>query len=310
MSSQIMLLGGSTSQYLAEGITKIHDIPLIQVDLAKFSDGEMQPIILESIRGAFIFIIQSTNAPADNMMELLLTIDAARRASAQYITAVIPYFGYARQDRKDQPRVPIAAKLMANLLTTAGANRIITMDLHAPQIQGFFDIPLDHLDSTAIFIPYVKKLGLTNFIFAAPDVSSTKRTRSFAKYFDVDIVICDKRREKANEVAGVTLIGDVKGKDVILVDDIIDTGGTLCSAAQVIMDSGAKSVRAICTHPVLSGPVYERLEKSALKEVVVCDTIPITKTSPKLKVLSVKDLFATAIKRVHEYRSISSLFAQ
>lgn len=309
MSSQIKLFGGTASRYLAEQIAQFHDLSLIEAVVQKFSDGEIQPIIQESVRGDFVFFVQSTSAPSDNLMELLLLIDAAKRASANYITAVIPYFGYARQDRKDKPRVPISAKLMANLLTTAGASRIITMDLHAPQIQGFFDIPVDHLEASAIFIPYIKHhIPKENLTFAAPDVGGTKRARSYAKHFDTDMVICDKRRERANEVSEITIIGDVRGKDVVLIDDIVDTGGTLCKAAEVIMEKGAKSVRALITHPVLSGSAYEKIEASVLTELVVCNTIPLKQNSPKIKVLSVSQLFATAIKRAFEYRSISSLF--
>ncbi len=306
--SQIRLLSGDASSYLAKSIADQHDLPLIKTEIKRFSDGEIQPIIKESVRGDFLFIIQSTYAPADNLMELLLLIDAAKRASAEYITAVIPYFGYARQDRKDQPRVPISAKLIANILTAAGVNRVITMDLHAPQIQGFFDIPVDHLDSSAIFIPYIQNLNLPDLLFAAPDVGSVKRTRSVAKRFNANMVICDKRRERANEVAQMTIIGDVTGKDVVLIDDIVDTAGTLCSAAKIIMDNGAKSVRALCTHPVLSGQAYERLENSELTELVVCDTIPLRGECSKIKVLSVSRLFAMATKRVYEHRSINSLF--
>ncbi|MGB1206782.1 MAG: ribose-phosphate pyrophosphokinase [Chitinophagales bacterium] len=308
MSLEIKLFGGSASYYLADAIAKHYDLPLVKSSINKFSDGEIQPEIHESVRGAYVFFIQSTFAPADNIMELMLSIDAVKRASADYITAVIPYFGYARQDRKDKPRVPIAAKLMANILATAGANRVITMDLHAPQIQGFFDIPVDHLDSSAVFMPYIKQLNLENMIFAAPDVGSTKRTRYFAKHFKAEMVICDKYREKANEIAGMTVIGEVTGKDILLVDDIVDTAGTLCNAAKALMDKGAKSVRAICTHPVLSGKAYERIEASVLTELVVCDTIPLKKQCDKIKVLSVSPLFATAIKRIFEHRSISTLF--
>lgn len=310
MSSQIKLVGCTASQYLAEEISRYHDLTLIRTTLQRFSDGEMQPVIHESVRGQYVFFIQSTAAPSDSIVELLLSIDAAKRASAKYITAVIPYFGYARQDRKDQPRVPIAAKLIANLLTTAGANRVVTMDLHAPQIQGFFDIPVDHLDSTAIFIPYLKEQNIEDLIFASPDVGSSKRTREYAKQFKVDMIICDKHRERANEIAGMMVIGDVRDKNVVLIDDIIDTAGTLCSAAQAIMDKGAKSVRAVCTHPVLSGSAIERIENSCLAEVAVCNTIPIKQTSKKIKVLTVSQLFATAIKRAFEYRSISSLFVR
>ncbi|HRI27921.1 MAG TPA: ribose-phosphate pyrophosphokinase [Chitinophagales bacterium] len=309
MSAQIMLFGGRTSKKLAEEIAQHYDLPLINVQIQQFSDGEIQPVIQDSVRGEYVFFIQSTNTPSDNLMELMLLMDAARRASAQYITAVIPYFGYARQDRKDKPRVPIAAKLIANLLTVAGANRVMTMDLHAPQIQGFFDIPVDHLDSSAVFIPYIREMDDTNnILFASPDVGGTKRARSFAKYFKTDMVICDKYREKANEVAGMTVIGDVDGRDVVLVDDIVDTAGTLCNAAEALLNKGAKSVRAICTHPVLSGAAYERIEKSLLTELVVCNTLPLKQASKKIRVLSVAPLFATAIKRTFEHRSISSLF--
>lgn len=310
MPSQIKLYGGRASRYLAEEIAKHYDLPLINVELQQFSDGEMQPIIKESIRGEYVCFIQSTYAPSDNIMELLLLIDAARRASAHYITAVIPYFGYARQDRKDRPRVPISAKLFANLLTSAGVSRIMTMDLHAAQIQGFFDIPVDHLDSSAVFVPYIKQLGNTDdLVFASPDVGGTKRARSYAKNFKAEMVICDKYREKANEVAGMTVIGDVTGKDVILIDDICDTAGTLSNAATALIEKGAKSVRAVCTHAVLSGKAYERIEASQLTELVVTDTIPLKKQSSKIKVLTAAPLFATAIKRTFEHRSISSLFS-
>lgn len=311
MPSQIKLVGGSASLYLAEEIAQYQDIAITQTTIRHFSDGEIQLIIQESVRGQYVFFIQSTYAPADNLLELLLMMDAAKRASAKYITAVIPYFGYARQDRKDQPRVPIAAKLIANLLTTAGASRIVTMDLHAPQIQGFFDIPVDHLESRAIFIPYLRDQKLENLTFASPDVGSSKRARDYAKQFKAEMIICDKYREKANEIAGMTVIGDVKDRNVVLIDDIVDTAGTLCSAAQAIMDKGAKSVRAVCTHPVLSGKAYERIEESCLTEVAVCNTLPLKQTANgKIKELSVAHLFATAIKRVFEYRSISSLFAR
>ncbi len=308
MTDKIKIFGGSASRYLAEEIANHYDLPLIASTIQKFSDGEIQPIIHESVRGCYVCFIQSTFAPADNIMELLLSVDAAKRASAKYITVVIPYFGYARQDRKDKPRVPIAAKLMANILTSAGVNRVITMDLHAPQIQGFFNIPVDHLDGSAVFIPYIKSLNLKELTFASPDVGSTKRARAYAKHFHSEMVICDKYREKANQVAGMTVIGNVVGKDIMLVDDIVDTAGTLCSASQALMDKGAKSVRAICTHPVLSGNAYERIADSALTELVVCNTIPLKQESEKIKVLSVSPLFATAIKRIFEHRSISSLF--
>ncbi|HMZ24846.1 MAG TPA: ribose-phosphate pyrophosphokinase, partial [Saprospiraceae bacterium] len=248
--------------------------------------------------------------PSDNLFELLLFIDAAKRASAGYITAVIPYFGYARQDRKDKPRVPISAKLVANLIQAAGADRIMTMDFHADQIQGFFDIPVDHLKSEAIFTPYLESLDLKNVKFASPDVGGVKRARVYAKYFKKDLVICDKYREKANEVAGMTVIGDVNEADVILVDDLVDTAGTLCKAADALLAKGAKSVRAICTHPVLSGKAFENIEKSSLLELIVTDTIPLTQKSSKIRVLSTSKLFARAIRNTHEHRSISALFVE
>ncbi len=308
MQPQIKLLSGSSSMYLARKIAEYHGQPLGHVSIQKFSDGEMQPNILVSVRGEYVFCIQSTFAPSDNLMELLLMIDAAKRASAGYITAVMPYFGYARQDRKDKPRVSIGSKLVANLLTAAGASRIMTMDLHAPQIQGFFDIPVDHLDSSAIFIPYIEELNLRNLVFAAPDVGSTKRIMPYIKYFDCPLVICDKQRTSANEVSSMTVIGDVSQKDVVLIDDIVDTANTLTKASNLLLDQGANSVRALCTHPVLSGNAYETVENSAMEELVVCDTIPLTRESEKIKVLSVAELFATVIDHTYTNKSISTLF--
>ncbi|HLF34761.1 MAG TPA: ribose-phosphate pyrophosphokinase [Cyclobacteriaceae bacterium] len=304
----VKIFSGTSSRYLAEKIAQQFGKPLGTVTIQRFSDGEIQPIFTESVRGCDVFIIQSTNAPADNLMELLLLVDAARRASAKYVTVVTPYFGYARQDRKDRPRVAIGAKLVANLITAAGANRLMTCDLHAGQIQGFFDIPVDHLDGSYIFIPYLKTLKLKDLVFASPDVGGTGRARSFAKHFTVDMVICDKYRKRANEVASMQVIGNVEGKDVVIVDDMIDTGGTLATAANIIKEKGAKSVRAICTHPLLSGSAYETIENSALEELVVSDTIPAKKESPKIKVLSVSDLFAKGIRKTHNHESISSLF--
>ena len=306
----VKLFCGSQSKYLAKEIGDYYGQSLGDITLNRFSDGEMQIVINESVRGSYVFFIQSTFQPSDNLMELLLMIDAAKRASAGYITAVIPFFGYARQDIKDQPRVPISAKLIANLLTAAGIDRIMTMDLHADQIQGFFDIPVDHLKSEAIYIPYLKELDLSNVIFASPDVGGVKRARSYAKHFERDLVICDKYRKRANEIAGMTVIGDVKGADVILVDDMVDTAGTLCRAADIIMEKGAKSVKAICTHPVLSGKAYETVEKSHLSELIVCDTIPLKKQSKRIKVLSTAKLFARAIRNTHEHRSIQALFIE
>ncbi len=307
---EVKLFSGTNSRYLAEKIADYYGYPLGDVTLQRFSDGEMQPIINESVRGAYVFFIQSTFSPTENLMELLLMIDAAKRASAGYITAVIPYFGYARQDRKDKPRVPISSKLIADLLEAAGANRVMTMDLHADQIQGFFKIPVDHLKSEAIYIPYLQELDLSNAIFASPDVGGVKRARTYAKYFERDLVICDKYRKRANEIAEMTVIGDVEGGDVILVDDLVDTAGTLGRAADIIMAKGAKSVRAICTHPVLSGNAYKNIEKSSLTELIVCDTKPLHGKSNKIKVLSTAKLFARAIRNTHEHRSISALFVE
>ncbi len=308
--AEVKLISGTESNYLAEQIAEYYGYELSPVKINKFSDGEMQPVIMDSVRGAYVFFIQSTFSPADNILELLLLIDSAKRASAGYITAVIPYFGYARQDRKDKPRVPISAKLIAKMIEAAGADRVVTMDFHAEQIQGFFDIPVDHLKSNAIFIPYLSKQDLSNTIFASPDVGGVKRARSFAKHFNKNLVICDKEREVANEVKAISVIGDVEGKDVILVDDLIDTAGTLCKAAQALMDGGAKSVRALCAHPVLSGPAYDRINNSVLTELLVTDTIPLREKSDKIKVLSCGKLFARAIRNTHEYRSIAALFVE
>ncbi|MDQ3140680.1 MAG: ribose-phosphate pyrophosphokinase [Bacteroidota bacterium] len=306
----VKLFSGTSSRYLAEQIADYYGYSLGDLTLMKFSDGEMQPVINESVRGQYVFLIQSTFAPSDNIMELLLMIDAAKRASAGYISAVIPYFGYARQDRKDKPRVPISAKLMADLISASGANRLMTMDLHADQIQGFFNIPVDHLKSEAIFLPHLEEENLDQTIFACPDVGGVKRARAYAKYFQKELVICDKYRKKANEVEGITVIGDVKGRDVILVDDIVDTAGTLCKAADALIEKGARSVRAICTHPVLSGKAYENIEKSKISELIVSDSIPLKNQSPKIKVLSAAKLFARAIRNTHEHRSISALFIE
>jgi ribose-phosphate pyrophosphokinase len=305
---EVKLFSCTASEALANDIAFHFDAPLGDKSLARFSDGEMQTIINESVRGSFTFFIQSTCQPHDNLVELLLWIDTAKRASAGYITAVIPYFGYARQDRKDKPRVPISAKLMANLLTAAGCNRIMTMDLHADQVQGFFDIPVDHLRSEPIYMAHLAEGDLSNTIFASPDVGGVKRARIYAKHFGRELVICDKYRTKANEVAAMTVIGDVKGGDVVLVDDLVDTAGTLCKAADALIEKGAKSVRAICTHPILSGKAYENIEKSKLTELIVCDTVPIRKQSPKIKVLPTGKLFSRAIRNTVEHKSIASLF--
>ena len=308
MHPNVKIFSGTGSQYLAKQIALRFGEPLGKIKIQKFSDGEIGVEYEESIRGQFVFLIQSTFAPTDNMMELLLMIDAAKRASAYKVIAVIPYYGYARQDRKDKPRVAIGSKLVANMLVAAGADRIITMDLHAPQIQGYFDIPVDHLDASAIYIPYIENLNLENLTFAAPDVGSANRIREIASYFEVDMVICDKHRRRANEIASMVVIGDVTNRDIVLIDDICDTGGTLCKSAALLMEKGARSVRAFCTHPVLSNNAYENIANSVLDELVVCNTIPAKKQSEKIKVVSVADLFAIAIRNAFENRSINSLF--
>lgn len=304
----VKLFAGSASKILATHIAKSYGKPLGEVTLSRFSDGEFQPSYDESIRGCDVFLIQSTCQPNDNLMELLLMIDAAKRASAHYITAVVPYYGLARQDRKDKPRVAIGAKLVANLLKSAGIHRIMTMDLHAAQIQGFFDIPVDHLDASVIFVPYIKSLGLENLTIASPDMGGSYRARTFAKFFNAEVIICDKRRKRANEIESMSIIGDVTDQDIVLIDDICDTAGTLSKAAALIMEKGARSVRAVCTHAVLSGNAYETIEKSMLAELIVTDTIDLKQQSPKIKVLSTADLFAKAISTVNQHGSISELF--
>jgi ribose-phosphate pyrophosphokinase len=308
MAAVVKIFSGSATRYLAQKIAEYYGKPLGKELVARFADGELQPSFEETLRGNDVFIIQSTFPPADNTMELLLMIDAARRASARQVVAVIPYFGYARQDRKDKPRVSIGAKLMANLLMAAGANRIITMDLHADQIQGFFDVPVDHLYASAIFVPYVKKLDLPNPVMASPDTGGTRRAGAYAKFLNSELVICYKQRIKHNEVDRMTLIGDVKGKDVVLVDDIIDTAGSITKAAEMVLDKGASSVRAICTHPVFSGQAYQRIEDSVFEEVIVSDTIPLKKPCKKVTVLTSAKLFADVIQRVHNHESISTHF--
>lgn len=308
MESNAKIFSGTGSQYLAEKIAKKFGEPLGKVNIQRFSDGEIYVEFKESIRGQFVFLIQSTYAPSDNLMELLLMIDAAKRASAYKVIAVIPYYGLARQDRKDRPRVAIGSKLVANMITAAGADRVITMDLHAPQIQGYFDIPVDHLDSSAIFIPYIESLKLPNLTFAAPDVGSANRIREIATYFECEMVICDKHRKRANEIASMVVIGDVTDRDVVLIDDICDTGGTLAKSAALMIQNGARSVRAMCTHPVLSGNAYKNIQDSVLSELVVCDTIPLRGECGKIKVVSTDELFAVTIRNAFENKSINSLF--
>src|SRR5216684_1555077 len=296
MQHSAKIFSGTGSQYLAEKIAQQFGNPFGKITIQYFSDGEIQPVFDESIRGDMVFLVQSTYAPSDNIMELLLMIDAARRASAYKVVAVIPYYGYARQDRKDKPRVAIGSKLVANMLVAAGADRVITMDLHAPQIQGYFDIPVDHLDSSAIFIPYIEQLKVENLTFAAPDVGSANRIREISSYFNAEMVICDKHRKRANEIASMVVIGEVADRDVVLIDDICDTGGTLVKAAGLLKEKGARSVRALCTHPVLSGNAYSNIENSVLEEMVVCDTIPLRGECSKIKVLSTDELFAVTIR--------------
>ena len=296
------------STEIGKNIAKAYGVKLGKVIFHNFSDGEFQPSFEESIRGSRIFLIGSTQPSSDNLMELLLMIDAAKRASARHITAVMPYFGWARQDRKDKPRVPIGAKLIAKLLETAGATRIITMDLHADQIQGFFEKPVDHLYASTIFIPYLESLKLDNLTIASPDMGGSKRAYAYSKFLKSDVVICYKQRKKANIISHMELIGNVEGKNVVLVDDMVDTAGTLTTAADLMMERGAKSVRAICTHPLLSGKAYERIENSKLKELIISDSIPIKNKSKKIKVLSSANLFAEVMKNVHNNKSINPFF--
>ncbi|MEC8611182.1 MAG: ribose-phosphate pyrophosphokinase [Bacteroidota bacterium] len=308
MSSNIKLFAATVSQSLAESIAHHFGQPLGETSLVYFSDGEFEPSFDETVRGCHVFIIQSTPPPSDNLMELLLMIDAAKRASAYKITAVMPYFGYARQDKKGKPRVPIGAKLVANLLTAAGVDRVMTMDLHADQIQGFFEVPVDHMFASTLFVPYIQSLGLSNLCMASPDMGGTKRANTYAKYLETEVVVCYKHRDKANEVSKMLLIGDVQGKDIILVDDMVDTAGTLTKAADLLIENGAKSVRACCTHAILSGDAYERLDNSKLEELIVTDSLKKEHNSKKVKVIEIGNLFANTIKSVLEKKSISSSF--
>lgn len=307
-TTPFMVFSGTNSRYLAEKICQSLDCPLGNMNITHFADGEFAVSYEESIRGANVFLVQSTFPNSDNLMELLLMIDAAKRASAKSIIAVIPYFGWARQDRKDKPRVSIGAKLVADLLTVAGIDRLITMDLHADQIQGFFNTPVDHLYASAVFIPYIKSLQLEDLVIATPDVGGSKRANTYSKYLGVPLVLCNKTRERANEVASMQIIGDVKGKNVILVDDIVDTAGTITKAANVMIEAGAKSVRAIASHCVMSDPASERVTSSALTEMIFTNSIPFCKKCSKVKQLSIADMFAETIKRVVNNESISSQY--
>ena len=279
-----------------------------KTSVLEFSDGEFQPYFEESVRGCIVFIVQSTFPPSDNLMELLLLIDAAKRASAYQVVAVMPYLGLARQDRKDRPRCSIGAKLVADLLTVAGADRVMTMDLHADQIQGFFNVPVDHLYGSTLFVPYIKNLALDNLVIAAPDMGGTKRANAYSRFLNCEMVICYKVRKKANVVEEIRVIGDIKDKNIVIVDDMIDTAGTVCLASKLMLEEGALSVRVVCSHAVLSGPAYERIEKSGITEVVVTDTIPLRGHSDKIKVLTIADLFADVIHKVYKYKSITKNF--
>lgn len=306
--AQAKIFACSKSEYLAKQIATCYGVSLGKVVLNEYSDGEFEPSYEESIRGLRVFIVCSTFPTADNLMELLLMIDAAKRASAKHVTAVIPYFGYARQDRKDKPRVPIGAKLIANMLTAAGATRIMTMDLHADQIQGFFEIPVDHLFAATLFVPHIKALDLNNLTIASPDLGGSKRAYAYSKFLESEVVICYKQRKVANKVSSMDLIGNVKDRNVILVDDMIDTGGTLAKAANLMIEQGALSVRAVCTHGILSGNAIDTIENSQLSELLITDSIPLKRESAKIKVLSCAPLFAEVMQNVHHNKSISGIF--
>lgn len=304
----IKFFSGTASRYLAEKIAEKFGTELGKSTVFHFSDGEFQPSYEETVRGCTVFIIQSTFPPVDNLFELLLMVDAARRASAYKIVAVMPYFGWARQDRKDKPRVPIGAKLVADLLHAAGVDRVMTMDLHADQIQGFFNIPVDHIYASSLFVPYIKSLNLSDIIVAAPDMGGTKRANAYSRFLGTEMAICYKSRKQANVIDHITVIGNVEGKNVIIVDDMIDTAGTVCLTAEMMMNLGAKSIRVIATHPVLSGEAYNRIEKSPITEMFVTDSIPLKQSLPKIKVVTVSDIFADVIKKVYNYQSISTSF--
>jgi ribose-phosphate pyrophosphokinase len=308
LETKIKIFSGRASRNLAQKIAESFGVKLGNESVIEFADGEFEPSFDETIRGADVFIVQSTMPPAENLMELLLMIDAAKRASANSVVAVLPYFGFARQDKKGKPRVPIAAKLIANLLTAAGVDRVMTIDLHADQIQGFFEVPVDHLYASTLFVPYIKSLNLPNLTIASPDMGGSKRANTYAKFLNAEVVVCYKHREKANEISKMMLIGDVKGKDIVMIDDMVDTAGTLTKAADLMITQGASSVRAICTHGLFSANAYERLENSQLTEIVVTDTIPREHKSSKIKEISVAVLFADTIKRIHDKKSISENF--
>ena len=307
-SPKIKVFSGTQSRYMAEEICKELGIELGKMNIQYFADGEFEVCFEESIRGCEVYLVQSTFPNSDNLMELLLMIDAAKRASAKSVIAVMPYFGWARQDRKDKPRVSIAAKLVADLLSTAGIDRLITMDLHADQIQGFFNVPVDHLYASSCFIPYIQSLNLKDLVIASPDVGGAKRAHSYAKYLNTPLVLCHKQRAKANVVEQMTIIGEVEDKDVIIVDDMVDTAGTICKAAQLMMDNGARSVRALASHAIMSDPASERVQNSPLTEMIFTNSIPYTKDCTKCNILSVAPLFADTIRRVHENQSISSQY--
>jgi len=308
MTSSVKIFAGSKSTVLANQIANKFGADIGNVSIVTFSDGEFEPSFDETVRGCDVFIVQSTPPPSDNLMELLLMVDAAKRASANKIVAVIPYFGFARQDKKGKPRVPIAAKLIANLLTAAGVNRVITMDLHADQIQGFFEVPVDHLYASTLFLPYLKEMNLKNLCIASPDMGGTKRANTYAKFLQTDVVVCYKHRDKANEVSKMMILGDVKDKNVVLVDDMVDTAGTLTKAADLMMEQGAISVRACCTHAILSGNAYDKINNSKITELLVTDSLPLKNNSKKIKAIPIAKLFSDTIKCVQANKSISTNF--
>lgn len=309
MGKRVKFFTGNADKQLAERIAEAYGSKLGDVSIPKFSDGEYTTYFNETVRGQDVFILQSTNPPIDNLMEMLLMIDAAKRASARNIIAVLPYFGFARQDRKDKPRVAIGSKLVANLLSAAGVTRVMTMDLHADQIQGFFEIPVDHLYASSIFLPFIKEnFDLKNLVIAAPDTGGTKRANAYSKYLGLEMAICYKQRSVANQIDSMMVIGDVSGRDVLIIDDIIDTAGTVCKAAELMIEQGATSVSVMCTHAILSGPAYDRIEKSSISQLIVTDTIPLKQSSKKIKVLTVANLFANVIRSLENHESISDNF--